>query len=133
MKTWTTHLHRDEPPVLIPESFALGALSLGPLWLALHQAWIPALLSAAAMILIVILVPLPFMLVLEYACVILIGLFGHDLRRWSIERRVYFLAHVLIARTEAEALGRLLAQRPHLAEHFAPDLARAGAQTGGRS
>ena len=127
MKVWTTHLHRDHPPVLIPEAFALGGLSLGPLWLALHQAWIPALLSAVAMVLIALLVPFPFMPVLEYGCVILIGLFGHDLRRWSIERRGYFLAHVLVARTEADALGRLLAQRPHLAEHFAPGLAQPGA------
>jgi len=120
MRFWTAHLHRDAPPVLIPERFSAGAATFGPFWLLAHGAWIPALLSVAAIVLLLVLVPMPYVLLAEPAHALLMGLFGHDLRRWSMERRGYFLGHVVAARTEAEALGRLLAQRPHLMERFLP-------------
>jgi hypothetical protein len=120
MKFWTAHLRRDTAPVLIPEAFSIGALVFGPLWLALHQAWIPAALSLTAAILIAALAPEPIDLVLSAALALLLGLSGHDLRRWSMERRGYLLGHVLAAPSEPEALARLFTYRPDLTGHFLP-------------
>lgn len=120
MRFWTAHLHEDDIPLLIPEGFSVAAALFGPIWLAAHRAWIPALLLLAAMVTIAIFVPTLLLAVLAPACVTLLGLCGRDLVRWSIGRRGYYLAHVLAARSEAEALGRLLAHRPHLSERFLP-------------
>jgi len=49
---------------------------------------------------------------------LLLGLFGHDLRRWAIERRGYFLAHVVAAPSEAEAMTRLLTLRRLLCAQY---------------
>jgi hypothetical protein len=120
MRFWTAHLRRDAAPVLIPEAFSLGAFLFGPLWLALHRAWIPAFLSLTAALLIALLTEPPLMLVLEAALALLLGLLGHDLRRWTMERRGFLLAHVLAAPSESAALGRLLTQRPELMGRFLP-------------
>lgn len=119
LRFWTAHLHADAEPVLIPEAFSWGALILGPLWLLAHRAWIPALLALATMIAIAALAPTPFELLLAAALSLLLGLSGQDLRRWSLERRGYHLGHVVAARTEAEAMGRLIGHRPRLADQFA--------------
>jgi hypothetical protein len=120
MTWWTAHTRRESEPVLIPERFSLGALIFGPLWLALHRAWIPAGLVLAADVLNALLMPPAFALVLNAALAFLLGLFGHDLRRWSIERRGYLLTQVLTGRDETEALARLLRRRPDLATCFMP-------------
>ncbi len=120
MRFWTAHLRQDATPILIPERFSPMAALFGPFWLLAHGAWIPALLSLAAVLLFAVLVPMPSLALLEPAHALVLGLFGHDLRRWSMERRGYFLAHVITARSEAEALGRLLSERPHLIERFLP-------------
>ena len=44
----------------------------------------------------------------------LLGLFGQDLRRWSLARRGFTLAHMLAAPDEDAALARLLGARPDL-------------------
>jgi hypothetical protein len=54
------------------------------------------------------------------ALIVLLGLSGHDLRRWSLEHRGYLLAQVVVARNELEALGRLLERRPDLTGGFLP-------------
>ena len=118
MRIWTAHLHHDAAPVLIPERFAAGAAVAGPLWLLAHRAWIPAILAAAASILILLLAPTIVALALLELEALLLGLFGHDLRRWAIERRGYFLAHVVAAPSEAEAMTRLLTLRPYLADRL---------------
>jgi hypothetical protein len=48
------------------------------------------------------------------ALVVLIGLSGHDLRRWSLDHRGYVLSQVVTARDELEALAQLLERRPDL-------------------
>ena len=50
----------------------------------------------------------------------LLGLSGHDLRRWSLDHRGYLLAQVVAARSEMEALARLLDRRPDLKGSFLP-------------
>ena len=47
------------------------------------------------------------------------GLSGNDMLAWALERRGYLLSHVLSARTEADALARLLTNRPDLIERMA--------------
>jgi hypothetical protein len=56
---------------------------------------------------------------------VLLGLSGHDLRRWSLDYRGYLLAQVVVARDELDALARLLDRRPDLKGSFLPpDAAR---------
>ena len=55
MKFWTAHIRTGAAPVLVREGFSWGALLFGPLWLAVHRAWIAAVLTLAATVLIVVL------------------------------------------------------------------------------
>lgn len=118
MKLYTAHLKADAEPLLVREGFSWGALLFGPFWLAVHRAWIAAAISLAAYILIAVLAPQPLRLVLDVTLAVLLGLTGHDLRRWSAERRGYLLVHVVAARGAEEALLRLLTYRPDLANRF---------------
>ena len=120
MKYWTAYLRGQDEPVLVREGFAWGAFLFGPLWLAWHRAWIPAAISLAVSVLIQVFVPAPVAGVLLLAGALWLGLTGHDLRRWTIAHRGYVMTHVLAARTEPEALGRLLTARPDLAARFMP-------------
>ena len=118
MKLYSAHLKADAEPLLVRESFSWGALLFGPFWLAAHRAWIAAAISLAAYILIAALLPQPLRLVLTVTLAVLLGLTGHDLRRWTAERRGYLLVHVVAARGAEEALLRLLTNRPDLAGRF---------------
>lgn len=120
MRFWTIHMRANAAPVLVREGFSWTALLFGPLWLAWHRAWIPAALDLAASILIGVLTSEPATAVLVLGQAVLIGLSGHDLRRWSVRLHGYQLTHVIAAATETEALGRLLARRPDLAGRFLP-------------
>ncbi|MGE0225404.1 MAG: DUF2628 domain-containing protein [Acetobacteraceae bacterium] len=120
MNLWTAHLRDGAEPVLLREGFSWGALIFGPFWLLLHRAWIPAAITLAAEILVILFVPDPFDLLLDAAIALLLGLSGFDLVRWSMETRGYLLTHVLAARTETDALARLLTARPDLAGRFMP-------------
>ena len=119
MTFWTAHLAPDREPVLLRDGFSWGAFLFGPLWLLLHRAWIPAAIAFAATVLIAALVPEPAQTVLTLGLMLLLGLSGRDLRAWSLERRGFLLAHVLTARTEADALARLLTNRPDVAARMA--------------
>jgi len=118
MKFWTGHLRDDAAPVLVPERFSGGALVFGPLWLAVHGAWIPAALVLAADILIAALPSGPTQAALLLALAIWTGVAGNDLRRWSLRLRGFVLREVVGARDETEALGRLLDRRPELGSRY---------------
>ena len=118
MKIFTAHMRDSRPPLLLREGFSWCALIFGPLWLALHRAWIPAALALAAAILFQ-LTPEPARFVLTGGLSLLLGFNGRDLLRWSAAHRGYLLTHVLAARDEAEAYGRLLHARPDLARRIA--------------
>ena len=120
MRFWTVHLREGAEPVLVPERFSWGAFFFGWIWLVLHRAWIPAILFFAATVVIAILPPPPLEAILFFALAVIQGLYGQDLRRWSLERRGYFLAHVVSAPNEEGAITRLLQRRPQLAESMAP-------------
>ena len=120
MKFWTGHLRPDAEPVLVREGFSWGALIFGPLWLAAHRAWIPAALSVAAIILVDTLTAGPSRAALSLALVVCFGLFGNDMRRWSLRLRGFTLLEVVGGRDQTEALGRWLERRPDLAGRFLP-------------
>ena len=111
MKIWTAHTRPQTTPVLLPEAFSWGRRSSGrsgwrrtghgfpPCWRCAPAWWSaspcrsrPRRRRARARL--------------------AAGLFGRDLCRWSLERRGFTLAQVVGGRTEEEALGRLLDQRP---------------------
>ena len=106
--------------MLVREGFSWAALIFGWLWLLAHRAWVPALLVFAAGVLAAALTADGLRLILIGAIAAMQGLFGNDLRRWSLERRGYALAYVLAARDSEGALARLLDRRPDLAEALAP-------------
>ncbi|MEJ0018921.1 MAG: DUF2628 domain-containing protein [Acetobacteraceae bacterium] len=120
MRFWSAHIRAGAAPVLVREGFSWGALLFGPLWLAVHRAWIAAVLSAVALVLIVALADDAVLAALLAADAVLLGLSGHDLRRWSLAHRGYLLAQVVAARDELEALACLLDRRPDLKGSFLP-------------
>ena len=120
MRFWTAHIRSGAAPVLVREGFSWGALLFGPLWFAAHRAWIAAVLTSAAFVLIAGLTRDGVSVALLTTLVVLLGLSGNDLRRWSLDHRGFLLAQVVVARSELEALGRLLDRRPDLAGSFLP-------------
>jgi len=117
---WTAHVRSGAAPVLVREGFSWGALLFGPLWLALHRAWVPAVLTTVGLVLIVLLTDDSLSIALLAAVIVLLGLSGHDLHRWSLDHRGYLLAQVVAARNELEALERLLNRRPDLGGSYLP-------------
>jgi hypothetical protein len=112
-------MHAGRPPLLVPDAFSFGAFLFGPLWLALNRAWIPAVLSLVASVLIVELTAPPAGLVLLLGLMVLLGLSGRDLVRWSLGRRGYTLVHAVVARNADAALVRLLDARAELIGRYA--------------
>lgn len=119
MNGYTAHLKPGRYPVLVKEAFSWGAFLFGPLWLAAQNAWVPALLHAALLIGLVALAPSGSLGIVLFGVAVLAGLLGRDVVRWSLERRGYVMAHVLAARDEDAALGRLLTYRPDVAAGMA--------------
>nr|WP_294520329.1 DUF2628 domain-containing protein [uncultured Rhodopila sp.] len=122
MKLYSAHLKADAEPVLVREGFSWGALIFGPLWLAVHRAWVAAGLSFAAFVFIAVLVPEPAETILSAGLAIILGLIGNDLRSAALEHRGYSLLHVLAARGRDEAWMRLIAGRPDLKARYRPEV-----------
>ncbi len=120
MKFWTAHIRPGAPPVLVREGFSWGALIFGPIWLALHRAWLPAVFTVVATVFIVFLTGDGTEIVLLLALLVLLGLSGEDLRRWSLGHRGYLLAQVIAARDETQAFAELLSRRPDVKGSFMP-------------
>jgi hypothetical protein len=120
VKFWTGHVRSGTAPVLVREGFAWGAFLFGPLWLALHRAWVPAALALAAGIVILALTPGAMATALMLALALWLGASGHDLRRWSMRLRGFTLFQVIAARDETDAFARLLERRPDLVGSFLP-------------
>ena len=118
MRTWTVHLKPDAQPVLVREGWSWGAFLFGPFWLLFQRAWLPGGAVLALTLILAAAARQPTQALLSLALGVLLGLLGRDLVRWSLERRGYRLAHVLAARDEEGALGRLLAVRTVLAARY---------------
>jgi len=113
MNIYTAHTRDGRPPVLLREGFSWGAFVFGPFWLLAHRAWIPGALALCLWLALAVLarhhVP-GILLLLHWA----LGLFGQDLRGWSLARADFTLVHVVAAPDEDTALARLLERRPDL-------------------
>jgi hypothetical protein len=121
VKIYTALLRQDAEPVLMREGFAWGALFFGPVWLAVHRAWIAAAITLAAYVLIAVFAPTPAAMILTAGLALILGFTGQDLRRWALEWRGYLLAHVLAARDRDDAFMRLLVLRPDLTARYRPE------------
>ncbi len=115
MTTYTAHIRADRKLVLVKEAFAWGAFLFGPLWLLAHRAWIAAIVSLVVFALPFAVRP-PLRGMLIFALMLLMGLIGRDLVRWSLGRRGFALAHVVAGRNADDAYLRLLDQVPDLTE-----------------
>jgi hypothetical protein len=118
VRIWTVHLRDDAAPVLVREGFSPGAALFGPFWLALHRAWLPAVLALAAGLAVNALASGDARLVLDAGLMVLQGLSGHDLRRWSLARRGFTLVEVVAARNAETAFARLLDRRRDLGDRL---------------
>jgi hypothetical protein len=114
VNTYSVLTMADAEPVLVREGFAWPALILGPLWMAAQRAWIPAAITLAADIIILILAPDPTRYVLLGGLAVILGLVWHDLQVWSLEQQGWLLQHVVAARSKDAAWMRLIDQRPEL-------------------
>jgi hypothetical protein len=114
VKVYTAHTRAHRPPLLLREGFSVAACVFGPLWLLAHRAWIAFVLTLCAYLAIGVLAPAMPALVLYVVAAWLLGLFGQDLRRWSLERSGYLEVHVVAAPDIDAALARLLDRRPDL-------------------
>jgi hypothetical protein len=137
MRAWTVHLPpgaaQGSVPAtqlpagsarLVPEGFSWLAFLFGPLWLAAQRCWWAAA-GAFAVTLLALVLPEPFHGAALLGLHLLLGFHGQDLRRWTLARRGYTLAHVVLARDVEMALARSLAAQPRLAPLFAGPLAKA--------
>jgi hypothetical protein len=113
VKLYTVHVRDRREPVLVREGFSWGALIFGPFWLFAHRAWL-----AGGLVLLAGLTlagaPQPGGLVLDAGFAWALGLFGNDLRRWTLAQRGYTFAGVVGAPDPDAALARLLQQQPDL-------------------
>jgi hypothetical protein len=116
MKVWTAHEKPDASPMLVSEGFSFGALFFGPIWLAAHRAWRPALAMVALTLLIFFFTHLPATMILILGLAVLAGFSGRDLVRWSVRRRGFLETAVVTGRNQYDAHARLLEARLDLVE-----------------
>ena len=116
MNIYTAHTRPRRAPELLREGFTWGGLVFGPFWLLAQGAWVAGVLALCADVLIAVLARGDAALVLAACVSWLIGLFGQDLRRWTLARRGFHEVHVLAAPDEDTALAGLLDRRPDLIE-----------------
>ena len=114
MTGYTVHLAPNRPPILVREGWSWTAYLLGPVFFTLNRAWAPALVHIALLALVATLPPPWLRGILLEALAILAGLMARDVLRLSLDRRGYVMAHVVAARDDDAALGRLLQARPDL-------------------
>ena len=72
------------------------------------------MIAAALLVLACTLAPPPARPLLAFGLLLLAAFNGQDLRRWSLARARYLLAHVVAARNRDEAFLRLLDARADL-------------------
>jgi hypothetical protein len=116
MKVWTAHEKPYASPVLVREGFSFGALFFGPIWLAAHNAWLPAGAMVLLTLLILLITHLPASIILILGLALLAGFSGRDLVRWSVTRRGYLETTVVTGRNLYDAQARLLESRPDLVQ-----------------
>jgi hypothetical protein len=119
MRIFTSHIRPTGAPLLVPEGFSLWAALFGPLWFLVHRAWIPATLCLAAGLMAgragdMLGSPAPAL-----GLILLQGLLGRDLQRWSLGRAGYAQGPVVSGADRDTALARLLDAHPALQQSLA--------------
>lgn len=139
MRSWTLHLPPGaalprpgsvpstepaevpaRPPLLLPERFSVWAFLFGPFWLFRHRCWLAGL-AALALAVGAAFLPDPWGAPVSIGLQILLGLHGHDLRRWTLARRGWTLARVVLGADEDAAVARAVTQEPRLVPMFAAE------------
>jgi hypothetical protein len=116
MRIYTAHIRSERLPVLLREGFCWSALAYGPLWLLAHRAWLPAILYVAIAVIAALTLPAPWGAAAGWLLVLLSGLLGRDLVRWSLARDGYAMAAAVAATDADYAFARFLAHRPDVQE-----------------
>jgi hypothetical protein len=116
MKIWTAHEKPNVSLMLVGEGFSFGAMFFGPIWLAAHRTWRPALAMVVLTMLIFFFTHLPATIILTVGLAVLAGFSGRDLVRRSVTRRGYLETTVVTGRTQYDARARLLHARLDLVE-----------------
>ena len=119
MRIFTTHLRQGAVPVLVREGFSVGAALFGWLWLLWQRAWIPAALVFAAQIVLARLATPASAGAICLGVIMLQGLLGRDMVRWSLARGGYKDGPVVAAGDHDAALARLLTERSDLLNNLA--------------
>jgi len=112
VRVYTSHVRAGADPVLVHEGFSWAAFLFGPVYLAVHRAWIAAALNLAALILVQALCRALGSAAPMLGLAVLQGLFARDLWRWGLARRGFALGPVLAATDYDQAIARLLVARP---------------------
>jgi hypothetical protein len=123
VRIFTAHLRQGAVPVLICEGFSLWAALFGWIWLLWQRAWIPAALVFAVDVLAVRVGGSSAGAAICLGVVVLQGLLGRDLVRWSLGRRGFVDGPIVAARDHDSALARLLTERADLLNDLAGSLA----------
>ena len=135
MQSWTVHLppgagRASVPvtkigpaPVLIREGFSFWAFLFGPIWLLAHRCWLAGLAVLLALGLFALL-PDPYGFACSLTLELLLGFHGQDLRRWTLARRGWRLAHIVLGQDAEGALVRLLQAEPRLLPLYASEARR---------
>jgi hypothetical protein len=119
VRIFTTHLRQGAAPVLVCEGFSIGAALFGWLWLLWHRAWIPAALVFAAQLVLARIATLTSAGAICLGVIMLQGLLGRDMVRWSLARRGFMDGPVVAAGDHDAALARLLTERSDLLNSLA--------------
>ena len=104
-------------PVLLREGYTFWGFLFGPFWLLWHRCWLAGL-GLLGLSLALAPLPAPWDGPALLGLHAMIGLHGQDLRRWTLARRGWRLAHVVAGPDEEAALLRLLGAVPRLAPLF---------------
>ncbi|MFZ1416216.1 MAG: DUF2628 domain-containing protein [Defluviicoccus sp.] len=124
LKVYTIHLRQpvrdaERDIVLVREGFSWGAFLVSVLWALWNRLWLVAIVLMALGLL------LPLVAgwvglgtasggVLSFALAVLAGLFGNDLKRWTMAGRGYAEVALVAARSPDEAQQRFGERYPHL-------------------
>ena len=109
MRIYTAH-RRGVRLALVPEGGSLGALLFGPLWFAVHGAWLAALASAIIELALgqaALHLGGPWPVALLAGVTAAIGMFGHDLRRLELAAGGYASCGIVAGRVTDDARLRL--------------------------
>jgi hypothetical protein len=119
VKVFTSHLRPGAVPVLICEGFSIWAALFGWIWLLWQRAWIPAALVFAVDLVVLRIGASSAGGAICLGVVVLQGLLGRDLVRWSLARRGFAEGPIVAARDHDSALARLLTERADLLNNLA--------------